>query len=644
MLPWMRKRVLTVVLVGLVAGAGGLAQTPPPQQRPPIFKAGVDVARTTVRVLDANRQPIRGLTEKDFTVLVNGVSQPIVAVVADEELGPVVPSAPWMRDVAPDVASNDLVDPRLVVIVMDDATPGLIAGPTIRSSIPSSENSKSGAYQIQQMRRVTQAIVDELGPKDLASIVYSADNRGPQDFTQDRAKLMAAVDRYHPTEMDPRLVGEYRRNVIQTALEFLRQAPEHRSVIFWISDGGLPLDNDVLPLSVPPAPGTTKANVAIPTGSTSVPVFIISTRGFTGGAVPRDDDDSHLTLPGVTGGRTIGQTNTPAAEVPGIFRELRVAYTIGFQTQPQSDTRFRRVQVRVNRPGATIWPAELGYFPPSTKNLAKAASATRAGSPTTLALSGIVPLSDEPLRLAVAPFAAGDSRDPSLARVAVALGLDVLFAGGGVGDTVDLEMRVFDGEGRKQIDERHQTQTVRPRAGRDHGEVEMLSTLSLKPGRYNIRAATHSQLGGGAGSVYADFVVPDFAHAPLSLSGVVVSTVPDKPAMPVGEFSAWLSGNPTTTRAFVQRDRVAVFLRAYARADGAPESITVTAEIRDANDQVAFTKTDTLPLAGAASQRSADYRLRLPLDTLAAGEYLLTIIAKAPAEAVAQRQVRFSVR
>jgi hypothetical protein len=28
-----------------------------------------------------------------------------------------------MRDVAPDVASNDLIDPRLVVFIMDDATP-----------------------------------------------------------------------------------------------------------------------------------------------------------------------------------------------------------------------------------------------------------------------------------------------------------------------------------------------------------------------------------------------------------------------------------------------------------------------------------------------------------------------------------------
>jgi hypothetical protein len=228
--------------------------------------------------------------------------------------------------------------------------------------------------------------------------------------------------------------------------------------------------------------------------------------------------------------------------------------------------------------------------------------------------------------------------------VAVALGLDVSFAGGAVGDTVDLELRVFDAEGRKQVDERHETQTIRPRGGRDHGEVELLSTLSLKPGRYNIRAAMHSQLSEAVGSVYADFVVPDFEHAPLSLSGVVMSTVPDKPSMPAGEFAAWLPANPTTTREFVPRDRPGIFVRAYAGAGTAPEAIAVSADIRDANDHIVFTQTDTLALASAGSLRSADYRLRLPIDTLTAGAYLLTVTAKGPADTEAQRQIRFSVR
>src|SRR5204863_742716 len=122
-------------------------------------------------------------------------------------------------------------------------------------------------------------------------------------------------------------------------------------------------------------------------------------------------DDAH-TIPGRTGGRTIGQTNAPAVEVPEIFNEMSVAYTIGFQqSHPESDGKFRRVEVRVNRPGLTILPAEVGYFPPNAKQIGKADVATERGNPTTLALSGLIPLTDEPLRLSIAHFAATGKKD-----------------------------------------------------------------------------------------------------------------------------------------------------------------------------------------------------------------------------------------
>ena len=92
--------------------------TPPPTQ--PIFRAGVDVVRLDVSVLDKNRRPIRGLTTADFTVLEDGKPQPIVAFSAVDIPGAVDPPALWMRDVGSDVATNELDTRRVVVIVMDD--------------------------------------------------------------------------------------------------------------------------------------------------------------------------------------------------------------------------------------------------------------------------------------------------------------------------------------------------------------------------------------------------------------------------------------------------------------------------------------------------------------------------------------------
>jgi len=619
-------------------------QTP---QQPPTFRTGVDVSRVTVRVLDAERRPLRGLTAKDFTVLLNGKPQPIVTMIADDEPGPITPSAPWMREVASDVATNDLQNPRLIVIIMDDATPGCMISGGGKPVCQPLDKSKASPYQMQQARNVARAVIDELGPNDLASIGYSADNRGPQDFTADRARLMAAVERYHPTELEPKLVGEYVRNTIQNAFEFLRQTPERRSAIFWISDVMPPADENILPLTVKPAPPTTVGAPMLQAGATTVPFFFVSTVGFTGGPAPRADGLTATwkpTLASKTGGRIIAQTNTPAALVPMAFKELNVAYTIGFQPKElDTDGRFKRIQVKVNRPGAVILPEETGYFPAKSKETTAALAIASKSPRTSLALSGLVPLTDEPLRLVLAPFAPGaESAPEALPLVALALGLDLPFESR-VGDTLDIEVRVFDAEGRKQVDQRRITQALRPRGNRDRGEFDWLATLSLKPGRYNIRAAMFSQGRESSGSVYTDVTVPDFARDELSLSGAVITAALDKQAVPASEFRAWLPVVPTTTRAFAKADLPSLFLRVYTRASEPDVVVTVLAEIRNASDTVVFTQKDSVTPALQSPVRSADYRLRLPVEKLATGEYVVSIAANL-GETTRRRDVRFSVR
>src|SRR5438067_1831416 len=82
---------------------------------------GVDIVRLDVSVLDKDRRPVRGLTAADFAITVDGVPQPIVAFDAVVLPPRETPTAPWMRDVAPDVKTNALSEPRLFTIIMDDA-------------------------------------------------------------------------------------------------------------------------------------------------------------------------------------------------------------------------------------------------------------------------------------------------------------------------------------------------------------------------------------------------------------------------------------------------------------------------------------------------------------------------------------------
>jgi VWFA-related protein len=149
------------------------------------FRTAVDLVQLDVSVLDKDRRPVLGLTAPDFTVFVDGEPRPIVAFDAvSVPPPPPPPAAPWMRDIAPDVVSNDRPAGRVVVIVIDDGSLGQASG-----------DSGGGLWAVQKIREIARAAVDNLGPDDRRAVIYTESNRTAQDFTSDRARLVAAIDR-----------------------------------------------------------------------------------------------------------------------------------------------------------------------------------------------------------------------------------------------------------------------------------------------------------------------------------------------------------------------------------------------------------------------------------------------------------------
>jgi VWFA-related protein len=177
-----RLLALLTLLVSAVAVSG--AQQPAtttaiPDTPQAAFKTGVDVVSLDVSVLDSNDRPIKGLTVADFSVLEDGKPQPIVAFLPVDVPAPTAPTASWVRDVGEDVVSNDVDTRRLVVIVLDDAYTGISEGESTRA------------------RSVARAIVDQLGPADLAAVAFTFRGRA-ENFTADRGRLLAAIDSYSP--------------------------------------------------------------------------------------------------------------------------------------------------------------------------------------------------------------------------------------------------------------------------------------------------------------------------------------------------------------------------------------------------------------------------------------------------------------
>ena len=220
-----------------------VAQTPPAQA--PVFKTKVEVVQLDVSVLDKHRQPVRGLTERDFTILEDGKPQPIVGFSIFDMDGAPAPATGWMRDVPPDVTTNEMGESRLFVIVMDDAL------------IPQDHTFIANA------RKVAASIIDKLGPDDLTAVVFTGDNRRTQDFTSDKTKLLAALDKFNPglagykfglesggVDVDGWFYASSVRTLSNLA-DFLIAAPNRRKAVFYVSPG-VPLDlQDAAPRKAP---------------------------------------------------------------------------------------------------------------------------------------------------------------------------------------------------------------------------------------------------------------------------------------------------------------------------------------------------------------------------------------------------------
>jgi hypothetical protein len=118
------------------------------QQQTTQFRTETNVVVIDVSALDRNRRPVSGLTAADFTILERGVARPLVTFAPVKVEQPVAVAPGWMRDVPADVQTNDVRDGRLMVLVIDERTAG------------------DPAY----VRKIAHAILDEMGPSDLAAV------------------------------------------------------------------------------------------------------------------------------------------------------------------------------------------------------------------------------------------------------------------------------------------------------------------------------------------------------------------------------------------------------------------------------------------------------------------------------------------
>ena len=607
--------------------AGGPGLQPRPDQQRPQFRGSVDLVQLDVSVLDRDRRPVRDLTADDFTLLENGQPQAISNFAFVDTPPREWTAQVWPDDVVTNVPPDAVGTGRMMVILMDN----------VNTFVPRTFTTAIG---------IARAIVAQMGPEDLAAVLFTSRFEHDQDFTNDRGRLLAAIDKFdYALGTDPmvRLVG------IARDLELV---PDRRKLVFYIGPG-FPFNARLLG----PAQETygdvqgqmaqlvyRMQEVFQSARIANANIYAIDPVGLDaptdGMAINRREDyiDFLRIVSAETGGRAIVNLNEPSRQVPRVFRENSAYYLIGFQpSNPTLDGKYRRIQVRVSLRNVDV-RTRSGYFAIGRQQARASAYGPKARAEQALRSLRADP--DLRMSLAAVPMARGRGDDPSLA---VTVRIDAPMPRETGTEAAELRLSLFNADGHpSQSDERHVSAPLTPGPG-NQAAYQVLWTVGVEPGQYQVSVSAEVPGRDATGSVAASVTVPDFEREEISLSGLVLEGGPHVPSVPEGTFAGLMPVVPTTERVFSAADRVAAFCRIFQR-DRLGRPVVVATRVVGRDGTVVMDSTETLAPDRFADAESADYRFALPLDKLAPGAYVLSIRAALDDGNVATREIPFTVR
>jgi hypothetical protein len=176
----------------------------------------------------------------------------------------------------------------------------------------------------------------------------------------------------------------------------------------------------------------------------------------------------------------------------------------------------------------------------------------------------------------------------------------------------------------------------------DETSYDVWSQFPLAPGRYKVRFNATSRIADGSGTALVEVEVPDLSKVSTVASSIVLGTAPEKPAD--NPLSALLPIVPTTSREFTKGERITAFMRLFS-GSSAPGAVEISGRIVGSDEtHVVELPTATIPADVFEEQRSAAYRVDLPLPQLESGMHLLSLTAKFENAQLIRRDVVFRVR
>jgi hypothetical protein len=359
-----------------------------------------------------------------------------------------------------------------------------------------------------------------------------------------------------------------------------------------------------------------------------------------------------------TGGFLAENTNNLRAGLRELLADTETYYVLAYEpTNTRRDGGFRRIEVRVpGVPGLKV-RTRSGYFAPDDRRLAVAAPTAEAEARRAeqrraemyTALSSLAPLSAIPVRLSAdfVSLAPGGSQVVVSGNVDVAT-LPFVRRQGRRQATVESVAVVSDETGAVVAT----LPTERTTMDLTDGDYRQLlgqglayqKTVTLDPGRYQVRLAAREDATGLLGSAWHRVEVPDLAGGRLALSDLFLMKDGGGAAAAAGVDAGPDLRSTQALRRFGRSESLYVQLYAYnpKRDPSGSADLVAQAEVLRGGRVLATAAPE--PMASGESQGAVSHLSRIRLQHFEPGDYELRVtVTDRNASALATRGVGFTV-
>ncbi len=660
-------------------------QSPPPAQEPadaqpqqPRIRTGINFVRVDVIVTDRKGQPVLDLKPEDFRLKEDGKAQAIesFSIVKIDEASMIdAPPPPEIRSVSDEQREAARPDVRLFVLFLDDY------------------HTRRG-NDMSVRKPLIDFVQNQLGANDMVAIMYPLTSINALTFTRNRKSLVSAIEKFEGRRFNyqPRnefeeqyayypaaTVERIRNEVVMTALKGaaikLGGMREGRKSILFVSEGftnALPPQlNDpiaAMPGVGNPARGNPNAANSDRTeffamtdmisdlslifqeaARNNTSIYPIDPRGLAafeydinqgvGFQVDKRHLDSALdnlrALAENTDGRAILNTNDLGKGMQQIIRDSSGYYLLGYNSSAApTDGKFHKIDVEVIRKGVDV-RARKGYWAYTAEDAARATAPPKP-EPTAAVSTALASLA-EPPRGRPARFWVGTSRGENGKSRVTFVWEPVAAAPGerrAATDTVShVTLTALAPDGRPLFRGRvpDQPATPAPTGATPAAGSAPSASFDVPPGQLQLRIVVQTPDNQVLDSSMRELTVPDYTKVQVSFGTPRVYHA--RTPREVQAVLANPDAAPSADRSFARTERMIVRVDAFGPGESKPD---VSARLLNrAGEPMSDVQVQT------SSQGSS--QIDIPLSSLAGGEYLLELNAKAEGGS-AQEMVAFRIR